>query len=136
MARNRKPSNNDVSDVVNSIESARQKLWDSMTEAQFQREVIRLAQQHKWRVAHFRTAMNKRGHYMTPVAADGAGFPDLLMIRGQRVIAAELKTNKGRTSAQQKQWLAAFEETPVETFLWRPRDQENIHTTLKGDTNA
>lgn len=102
-----------------------------ISEAAFQQQVIHLAKLRGWRVFHARAAMNARGRHMTPVAADGAGFPDLLMTRGNRVIAAELKRETGRLSPKQVEWLVAFEETPVETFVWRPRDWNELEETLK-----
>lgn len=48
-----------------------------------------------------------------------AGFPDLICLRGSRVLVAELKTSMGRVSPEQQQWLAAFEAAGVESYLWR-----------------
>lgn len=102
-----------------------------ISEAAFQASVIRLARLRGWRVFHARAALTAKGRHMTPVAGDGAGFPDLLMVRGTRAIAAELKTEKGRLSPRQVEWLAAFRDTPVETFVWRPRDWDDLERTLK-----
>lgn len=95
------------------------------TEAGFQRAVIELARLYGWRVAHFRPAQTGKG-WRTPVQADGAGFPDLLMCRGGRIIAAELKAERGRVSAEQIDWLAALEAAGCETFVFRPRDWERV----------
>ena len=45
------------------------------------------------RVAHFRPPRTVHG-WRTAVAADGAGFPDLVMVRGSRLLAAELKSER------------------------------------------
>lgn len=45
------------------------------------------------------------------------GFPDLIAIRGERLLLAELKTEAGRLSPEQKAWLGAFE-----TAAYRHRD--------------
>ena len=110
-------------------------LEQDITEAQWQRQVISLAQTLGFRVAHFRTAMNARGRYMTPVAADGAGFPDLLLVR-ERVIVAELKTRTGKTSAAQDAWLEAFQAAGIEAFVWRPADTDEILATLRRKDTA
>ena len=107
-----------------------------MKEAQFQSQVIELARTLGWRVAHFRAVRVLRGNgavrYMTPVQADGAGFPDLFMVRRERAIAAELKRQTGSTtSEEQKEWLARLEETPVETYKWRPSDWDSIVEVLR-----
>ena len=105
-------------------------------ETEFQSQVIELARTPGWRVAHFRTVRVLRGNgavrYMTPVQADGAGFPDLFMVRRERAIAAELKRQTGSTtSEEQKEWLARLEETPVETYKRRPSDWDQIVTILR-----
>ncbi len=103
-----------------------------LTEAAFQGQVIDLARTLGWRVAHFRPAQTTRG-WRTPVAADGTGFPDLILVR-DRVIAAELKTQKGRIKDEQQAWLAAFAAAGVATYLWRPSDIDDILETLRRRT--
>lgn len=60
---------------------------------------------------------------------DGAGFPDLLMVRDV-VLAVELKTDTGDLSADQRLWLAAFEIAGIENHVWRPRDAEAVMRRL------
>ena len=105
-------------------------------EAIFQRDVIDLAHTLGWRVAHFRTSMNARGHYMTAVAADGKGFPDLCMARRGRVVFAELKAPGGTTSDAQKAWIEELEthesDRPShEAYVWKPKDLEHIMEVLR-----
>ncbi len=100
------------------------------TEAQFQKAVIDLAQYKGWKVAHFRPARTDKG-WRTPVSADGTGFPDLLMIRGERIIVAELKSDKGKLTDAQREWLYAFAGTgKVKIYTWYPCDWDNIVETL------
>lgn len=57
-----------------------------------------------------------------------AGFPDLVLVRGDRLIFAELKSAKGRLTPAQADWLKrlnAVAPSPgktVEVYLWRPVD--------------
>lgn len=101
-----------------------------MTETQFQQTVIELAQVMGWRVAHFRKAQNARGHWRTPVAADGAGFPDLVMLRGRRLVIAELKLKGKYPTIEQRKWLAAWALTGAEVHVWRPDDWKAIEACL------
>lgn len=111
----------------------------STNERDFQRTVIELAQRLGWRVAHFRPArtVDRRGgeRWQTPVDADGAGFPDLVLVR-ERVIFAELKTDNGRLRREQRQWLNAINGASptdaVDAVVWRPKDWDHIHATLTG----
>ena len=100
-----------------------------MTEADFQRQVIDLARLLGWTVAHFRPARTEQG-WRTPVAADGAGFPDLVLVR-DRVLFVELKSARGRTSPDQDAWIEALTEAGAEVYLWRPDDFDDLHAVLR-----
>jgi len=107
-----------------------------ISEKDWTKTVIDLAHAYKWRVAHFRAAMTKHG-WRTPVQADGAGFPDLVLVRGDRVIFAELKTEKGRLTRQQYDWRIALcsvahgREANVQVHVWRPSDFDEVQGILK-----
>lgn len=97
-----------------------------MTEAQLQQAVIEAAQLLGWRVAHFRPARTKDGGWVTPVAADGKGFPDLVLVKGGTLAFVELKSENGKLSAEQKDWLHALEwpdfSDDYVVEVWRPKD--------------
>jgi VRR-NUC domain len=92
-----------------------------MLEADLQDAVIDTARLLGWRVAHFRPARTEKG-WRTPVAADGKGFPDLVMVRRERLIFAELKAAGEKLRAEQVDWLAALEHADCELYVWRPID--------------
>lgn len=100
-----------------------------MTEADWQRQVIELARLFKWRVAHFRPAKTNHG-WVTPVQGDGKGFPDLVLVR-ERVVWAELKATKGRTTPEQEAWLEALARAGCEWYCWRPSDFDQVATILR-----
>ena len=91
-----------------------------MNEAQLQSAVLELAQALRWLRAHFRPAMTVKG-WRTPVEGDGAGFPDLILVRDGRLVVAELKGPAGKLSTPQELWLVAFSTVPgVECYVWKP----------------
>jgi hypothetical protein len=94
-----------------------------VTERELQKGVIDCARIFGWRVAHFRAAQTARG-WRTPVEADGAGFPDLVLVRDGRLIFAELKGDGGRIRSEQAEWLTALHKVgiPVEAHVWTPED--------------
>ena len=102
-----------------------------MTEADLQKAVIDVAHLFGWLVAHFRTAQTPRGNYVTPVQGDGKGYPDLTLVKGERLIFAELKSDKGRLSPEQVKWQTALSWTPAEVYVWRPSDLEHIAKVLR-----
>jgi hypothetical protein len=91
-----------------------------MSEQMLLDAVIDLGHLFGWRIAHFRPAMTKHG-WRTPVAADGKGWPDLTLTRGDRLIFAELKSAKGRLTEEQQEWLRALQNA-AEVHVWRPSD--------------
>jgi hypothetical protein len=95
----------------------------SMREAELQAGVVDLAHALGYRVAHFRPAMTAHG-WRTPVSADGAGFPDLVLCRARdgRIIVAELKAEKGRVTEAQRAWLDDLSAAGVPVFTWWPAD--------------
>jgi hypothetical protein len=101
-------------------------------EAGFQAAVIEVARLGGWKVAHFRPARTKYG-WKTPVAADGAGWPDLACVRGDRAVFAELKSETGKLSDAQADWLDRLRLLPcAEVFVWRPSDWDEVVATLVG----
>lgn len=98
-----------------------------MTEAELQHAVIQLAHVHGWMVAHFRPMQDYKGHWRTPVSADGKGFPDLVLVSQTTVMFIELKTDKGKLTLEQHDWYdqlyaATKDQTAVMSSIWRPRD--------------
>ena len=110
-------------------------------EREFLSQVIWLAHAFSWKCAHFRPARvlkNGMETWRTAVSADGAGFPDLIMIRPPRLVFAELKSEKGKTTLEQDAWLKNLKSCHIfvdldgknnaiflpEVYLWRPKDME------------
>lgn len=94
------------------------------TEAGFCRAVIALARLRGWMVFHPLPLRTARG-WATGTQGD-AGYPDLTLARGGRVILAELKTDKGRLRPDQAAWLAA-----AGAVVWRPSMWAEIEEALK-----
>ena len=49
-----------------------------------------------------------------------AGFPDLVLVRGGRLVFVELKRQDGLLSDDQLRWIAALSATCAEAYVWRP----------------
>ena len=88
-----------------------------MTERELSKLVVRMAEALGWKVF---TISNSRAAAMR--SHTGIGFPDLICVRGKRLLALELKTEKGKTTAAQDEWLDALKEVQqVRTAVVRPR---------------
>lgn len=118
-----------------TTEEAKEAERNSWSEKEFTKQMIALANGYGWRVAHFRTAKSQSGRWLTAVQGQGKGFFDLVMVRGQRIIFAELKVKRGYLSPEQREWLYALMSALApgarhEVYIWRPEDWDDIARTL------
>jgi hypothetical protein len=91
---------------------------ERMTEKEWQAQVLQLARMLGWR--HFHAFNSKRSP---------SGYPDLTLVR-DRVVFCELKSEAGKPTAAQRDWLDALEAAGAECYLWRPSDLELVGRVL------
>lgn len=65
------------------------------------------------------------------------GMPDLILCRPPRLIFAELKSDKGKITSHQQEWLDLLGECGgnVECYIVRPSDIEKFVGILRGDAS-
>ena len=101
-----------------------------ITEAEFTKQVLALAKLRGWRSAHFRPGRTATG-WRTAVQGDGIGFPDLILVRGKVMIAAELKVGRNQPRPEQWAWLQAFSHiSGVIACFWTPAMWTQIEEAL------
>ena len=100
----------------------------AMTETELLDAVVELARLFRWQLHHCRPGRTARG-WATPIQGD-AGFPDVVAVRGRRLVVAELKSARGKVTEQQEKWLERFAAAGAETYCWRPGDLERIAQVL------
>lgn len=103
-----------------AIEREQARWRDTWPEIELQRRVEALLAVHGWTYLHVRDARRQ----------NLKGFPDILACRGDRLLAAELKTKRGKVTPDQLHWLAVLKAAGVEAFLWRPADWPQIEEVL------
>ena len=59
------------------------------------------------------------------------GFPDRVMTRNSRLLFIEYKSQRGRVTPEQQEWLELLRLTLAEVFLWRPSDLDRIEEILR-----
>ena len=110
----------------------------AMSEADLQRLIVGLAQTLEYLVQHCRRSMSQSGRHLTAIQGD-KGYPDLTIVGHGRIIFAELKSEKGRLTPGQHEWLEALalaesDDGRVEVHIWRPSQwlSGEIEKVLRG----
>jgi hypothetical protein len=83
----------------------------AMPEKRLQAYVNEALQVRKWLSYHTWSSLHSK-----------AGFPDVVALRGDRGICAELKREGKNPKDAQVVWLDAFAAAGFETYIWRPSD--------------
>ncbi len=101
-----------------------------ITEAAFMAQVLELAQLRNWSTFHVR-AGRTLDSWRTPGSGTMAkGWPDLVLIRGSRLLFVELKRDGGKPTMDQVRVLAVLREA-AETYIWMPKDWDFIERELR-----
>jgi len=104
-------------------------LYEQISEDTFTKQVVDLARWLGWRIMHQRPARTNNS-WRTAIMGH-AGFPDIIALRGNRRLMAELKSAKGKVTVEQNDWLQAAREAGFETFIWKPKDIDEIERILR-----
>lgn len=96
-----------------------------MTEAEWQRQVLDLAELYGW--LNYHTYDSRRS---VP------GFPDLVLLRSPELLFVELKREKGKLKPAQKEWIkqlvrVGYANETVEAHIWRPSQFDEVHERLR-----
>jgi hypothetical protein len=88
----------------------------ALNEKQFQAQVVELAGVLRWATYHPWLSVHSP-----------RGWPDLALCRPPRLVLAELKSEKGKVTPAQDQWLELLGRCPgVEVYVWRPSDWDAV----------
>ena len=97
------------------------------SERLFQDKVEQIAKMNGWLIFHASPHLVRPGVWRS----DGKGFPDLCLCHPSRgLIFAELKSQEGRLSHEQKLWAEALVNADVEHYVWRPNQLDLIAMRL------
>lgn len=93
------------------------------TEREFQRQVVDLARLFGWDFV-YHPQLSKWSE---------KGWPDLFLarVRDQRVLLAELKSERGRLTGRQAEVIDLLRDCGMVVCVWRPSDLEEIAEVLR-----
>lgn len=101
-----------------------------MREDELQSEVEYLAERNGWRFFHVRKSQVRQGHHVTNTSV--SGVPDLFMVRPPLLLVLELKSQSGRASIEQLDWITDLQHCGpgVEAYVVRPADWPHLFDVL------
>ncbi len=93
----------------------------AQSERAWQSRVVDYARLRGWR--HFHAYSSRRSP---------AGWPDLALVRTGRLVLAELKSEKGQVTRDQRAWLETLRTVPgLEVYVWRPSAWSEVLEVLR-----
>lgn len=92
---------------------------EDLTEKEWQAQVVALAKQTGWKGA-YHTYDSRRS---------SSGFPDLVLVR-ERIVYIELKSQNGKLSTAQAEWIMWLDEAAAEVAIARPSDLDMLGKLL------
>lgn len=91
--------------------------------------VTELATLKGWEWMHVRPAM-RQASWRTPTTGSMArGWPDLVLVKGRRILFVELKADRGSVTEDQKRVLDVL-RSAADVDVWRPADWARIVEAL------
>ena len=123
------------------------KVWEFVQKKRSMASIERYAVEEQKQIV-FREPQSNEKHFMLRVMNEGRrlgwrvthtrvgngsdnGFPDVTMVKGGRLIFAELKFGKGKTMSVQDDWLSDLVMVSgAECYLWYPEDWDQIVKVL------
>ena len=104
----------------------------AITEAEWQRQVTDLADIYGWSWVHFRAARTAHG-WRVPVSGPlGAGWFDLILVKGDRIIGVELKRSARDKLRPEQVAVHDLVRAAIECYVWRPDDLTVVADILSG----
>lgn len=92
----------------------------TVTEADFQQRILDWCGYRRLKFFHDNDSRRNK-----------AGFPDLVIVGPRGVLFRELKTDTGRVSPEQSDWLADLTRAGADADVWRPADWARIQRELE-----
>lgn len=102
------------------------------TEAEFSREVVKVARAAGWRVMHVSTARSG-DQWTTPTSV--RGWPDWTLWRPGKggLLFREMKAERGTVSDKQAAVIESLRAAGCDAGVWRPSDWDRILVELEAD---
>jgi hypothetical protein len=107
----------------------------TQTERAFQASVLAYARMMGWQAFHDNATNAPRRCSACGVTRslprNVAGMPDLILIRRPRIVWAELKSERGKLTDDQRAWIEELRACGQAVYVWRPSDWREVERVLR-----
>ena len=107
----------------------------TQSERAFQSQVIAYARLMGWTIWHDAATNTARRcgacGTIRRTPRNAAGLPDLILVRRPRVVWAELKSERGRLTDDQRSWIEELRACGQACYVWRPSDWQEVERVLR-----
>lgn len=111
--------------------TAEEQWWRSITEREYQKQIVELARMSGWVVFHHHDSRRQVAPGVFVGDKDAKGFPDLILLRPPQVLVIEVKRELGKTTPEQDEWLQRWSECGVPTFVARPSTWPEVERAIR-----
>ncbi len=106
-----------------------------MTERQYQSWIELRARERGWALQFHVLRSQVQGRWVTNTSS--VGVPDLWLLHpGGAFLVLEVKSEKGKPTPEQKQWVASLQGAGVAAYVVRPSDAKAVLAKLDRDLTA
>lgn len=107
-----------------------------LAERDWQKVIVNGMEERGWIVNHVGKARTAKGDWVTPTTS--SGYPDLVAVRGPRLLAVEVKDRRKPVDPRQVAWLLLFATIPTaNAWVLRPTmDWHNLAAWLTNPETA
>lgn len=102
----------------------------SLTEKAFRQQILDVAHGYGWRAWYDLATNSPRRCHACGTYSRGPrnppGWPDLVLVRGSRLLFRELKVGRGHLEPEQEQWRDALRAAGADWAEWRPEQMDAI----------
>lgn len=111
--------------------SAEEKWWRSITERDYQTQIVQLARMTGWAVFHHHDSRRQVAPGVFVGDKDAKGFPDLILLRPPQVLVIEVKRELGKTTPEQDVWLRRWSECGITALVARPSNWPEVERAIR-----
>ena len=103
--------------------------FEAVTESDLMESIMQYAELKGWAYMHAYDSRRVKCYHPDMPEAKG-GFPDLMLIRDNRLLFVEVKAEWGRLTVRQERWADSIRKAQIECAIVRPSNWDEFRKVL------